>query len=75
MRLKLNKMKKRLNKIIKKGIITETELDIFIKILVKLSTLRVIPSKPKKVIKKLGIKNYVVSRYDDKSINNDLGQI
>lgn len=46
-------MKKRLNKLIKKGVITETELNEFIKTLFKLSSLRVIPSKPKKVLKKL----------------------
>jgi hypothetical protein len=68
-------MKKRLNKLIKKGVITETELNGFIKTLVKLSTFRVIPSKPKKVIKKLGIKKYAESRYDDKNVNSDLGHI
>lgn len=52
-------MKNRLNKLIDKGIINENELDGFIQTLLKLSSLRVIPSKPKKVMKKLGIKEYL----------------
>lgn len=51
-------MKNRLNKLIEKGIINENELDGFIQTLLKLSSLRVIPSKPKKVMKRLGIKEY-----------------
>lgn len=51
-------MKKKLNKLIKKGIITETELNNFISTLVKLSTLKIVPSKPKKVIEKLVHKSY-----------------
>lgn len=58
MRYKLNKMKKKLNKLIKKGLITEVELNNFINTLVKLSTLKIVPSKPKKVIEKLVHKSY-----------------
>jgi hypothetical protein len=46
-------MNKRLNKIIKKGFISEEELNNFIKTLSMLSLLNIIPYKPKKVINKL----------------------
>ncbi len=56
-------MKNRVKKLIENGLITESEIDTFVTTLVKLSALKLIPSKPKKVIKRLGIKK-------DKAIEN-----
>ena len=46
-------MKKKLKKLIKKGVLTKKELNNFIVTLNKLSKHNLIPSKPKKVLKNL----------------------
>ena len=46
-------MKKKLKKLIKKGVLTKKELNNFIVTLTKLSKHNLIPSKPKKVLKNL----------------------
>jgi NACalpha-BTF3-like transcription factor len=58
-------MKKKIKKLLKRGIITENELDLFIKILVKLSKHRVLSNKPKKVIEKLTPKKQIISESID----------
>lgn len=50
--------KNKLSKLFKKKKLKESELDNFIKTLVKLSKLNVIPSRPKRALKRLGVNDY-----------------